>query len=105
MPIKQLVYFIDGIIQFLDILGEIEESKDEDIEQDTGNPQHLALLSLHFEEKRRQIEAEKQRSNEQWDQERRRLDETAFWYTIGRGQNAAKDVVGHARLEHDVRSC
>ena len=83
--------------------GEIGESKTNDIDDDTANPQHLAVLRLHFEEKRRQIEADKRRSQEQWEEERRRLGETAFWYTIGRAQVGDKDA-GNARPGHVV-SC
>lgn len=81
------------------ISGEIEESKDDD--DDSTSPQRLALLSLGFEEKRRQIEAERQRSQEQWEEERRKLGETTFWYTIGRARGNDKDS-GNAVQKYEV---
>ena len=68
--------------------GEIEESENKEGEEDTATAKHLTFLRLHFDEKRRQIEAEKRRNQEQWEEERRKLGETLFWYSIGRAQGS-----------------
>ena len=48
---------------------------------------------MQLDEKRRHIEAEKRRNQEQLDEERRRLGQTAFWYVLGkeRGKPGHKD--------------
>ncbi|XP_031567239.1 uncharacterized protein LOC116302157 isoform X2 [Actinia tenebrosa] len=68
--------------------GEIEETQNKEGEEDTATAKHLTFLRLHFDEKRRQIEAEKRRNHEQWEDERRKLGETLFWYSIGRAQGS-----------------
>ncbi|XP_048590718.1 uncharacterized protein LOC5518363 isoform X4 [Nematostella vectensis] len=65
--------------------GEIEETaSDEEQDEEKVNSKQLSLLKMQFEEKRRHIETEKRRNQEQWEEERRKLGQTAFWYMIGR---------------------
>lgn len=46
----------------------------------------IAYLQMQLEEKRRHIEAEKYRAQAEWEDQRRRLGQTAFWYVIGKAQ-------------------
>lgn len=48
----------------------------------------IAYLRMQLEEKRRHIEAEKYRAQAEWEDQRRRLGQTAFWYVIGKAQGS-----------------
>ncbi|EDO27938.1 predicted protein, partial [Nematostella vectensis] len=64
---------------------EIEETaSDEEQDEEKVTSKQLSLLKMQFEEKRRHIETEKRRNQEQWEEDRRKLGQTAFWYMIGR---------------------
>ena len=43
---------------------------------------------MQLEEKRRHIEAEKYRAQAEWEDQRRRLGQTAFWYVMGKAQGS-----------------
>lgn len=45
---------------------------------------------MQLEEKRRHIEAEKYRAQAEWEDQRRRLGQTAFWYVMGKAQGSPK---------------
>lgn len=68
------------------VLGEIEESQEDETEQGQAVTSQLAYLRMHLDEKRRHIEAEKHRAQAEWEDQRRRLGQTAFWYVIGKAQ-------------------
>ena len=51
----------------------------------------MTLLRMQLEEKRRHIEAEKRRTREHWEEQRRRVGQTAFWYMIGKAQGAGQE--------------
>ena len=67
-------------------LGEIEESQEDETEQEQAVTSQLAYLRMQLDEKRRHIEAEKHRAQAEWEDQRRRLGQTAFWYVIGKAQ-------------------
>ena len=68
------------------ILGEIEESQQGEAEENQALTSQLAYLRMQLDEKRRHIEAEKHRAQAEWEDQRRRLGQTAFWYVIGKTQ-------------------
>lgn len=67
-------------------LGEIVETPQEDVEDEQAVTSQIAYLRMQLEEKRRHIEAEKHRAQAEWEDQRRRLGQTAFWYVIGKAQ-------------------
>lgn len=67
-------------------LGEIEESQQDEAEEEQAVTSQLAYLRMQLDEKRRHIEAEKHRTQAEWEDQRRRLGQTAFWYVIGKAQ-------------------
>ncbi|XP_048590716.1 uncharacterized protein LOC5518363 isoform X2 [Nematostella vectensis] len=76
---------LEQAAQLAEMQGEIEETaSDEEQDEEKVNSKQLSLLKMQFEEKRRHIETEKRRNQEQWEEERRKLGQTAFWYMIGR---------------------
>ncbi|XP_068735780.1 fap1 adhesin-like isoform X1 [Montipora capricornis] len=72
--------------------GEIEASQGE-AEDDQAVTSQLALLRMQLDEKRRLIEAEKHRAQTEWEDQRRRLGQTAFWYVIGKAQGSEGTVM------------
>lgn len=68
------------------ILGEIEETPQDEVEDEQAVTSQIAYLRMQLEEKRRHIEAEKHRVQTEWEDQRRRLGQTAFWYVIGKAQ-------------------
>ena len=44
----------------------------------------LAILKMQLEEKRRHIEEEKRKMMEQWNEERTKLGQQAFWLAVGK---------------------
>ena len=52
----------------------------------------MTLLRMQLEEKRRHIEAEKRRSLEQWEEHRRHVGHTAFWYMMGKARGAGDQL-------------
>ncbi|XP_078381865.1 uncharacterized protein LOC144664608 isoform X5 [Oculina patagonica] len=65
--------------------GEIEETPDA-VEDEKAVTSQMAYLRMQLEEKRRHIEAEKHRAQAEWEDQRRRLGQTAFWYVMGKAQ-------------------
>lgn len=57
---------------------------------------------MQLEEKRRHIEAEKYRAHAEWEDQRRRLGQTAFWYVIGKAQGNKNVGEGTGS---EVRNC
>jgi len=57
-----------------------------DAVDDQAVTSQLAYLRIQLDEKRRHIEAEKHRAQAEWEDQRRRLGQTAFWYVIGKAQ-------------------
>ncbi|XP_078381859.1 uncharacterized protein LOC144664608 isoform X1 [Oculina patagonica] len=68
-----------------DAEGEIEETPDA-VEDEKAVTSQMAYLRMQLEEKRRHIEAEKHRAQAEWEDQRRRLGQTAFWYVMGKAQ-------------------
>ncbi|XP_022802926.1 calmodulin-regulated spectrin-associated protein 2-like isoform X3 [Stylophora pistillata] len=66
--------------------GEIEEPEQNEAEEEQAVTSQIAYLRMQLEEKRRHIEAEKHRAQAEWEDQRRRLGQTAFWYVIGKAQ-------------------
>ncbi|KAJ7361842.1 hypothetical protein OS493_014484 [Desmophyllum pertusum] len=66
--------------------GEIEETPQDEVEDEKAVTSQIAYLRMQLEEKRRHIEAEKHRAQTEWEDQRRRLGQTAFWYVIGKAQ-------------------
>lgn len=56
---------------------------------------------MQLEEKRRHIEAEKYRAQAEWEDQRRRLGQTAFWYVMGKAQGSQNVGEGTG---HEVRN-
>lgn len=68
------------------LLGEIEEPEQDEAENEQAVTSQIAYLRMQLEEKRRHIEAEKHRAQAEWEDQRRRLGQTAFRYVIGKAQ-------------------
>ena len=77
---------VDSWVTLFCVLGEIVESQGDEGEQEKAVTSQLAYLRLQLDEKRRHIEAEKHRAQAEWEDQRRRLGQTAFWYVIGKAQ-------------------
>ena len=58
------------------------------MEDEKAATSQMAYLRMQLEEKRRHIEAEKYRAQAEWEDQRRRLGQTAFWYVIGKAQGS-----------------
>ncbi|XP_020617788.1 calmodulin-regulated spectrin-associated protein 2-like isoform X4 [Orbicella faveolata] len=87
--------------------GEIDETPDE-VEDEKVVTSQIAYLQMQLEEKRRHIEAEKYRAQAEWEDQRRRLGQTAFWYVIGKAQGnqnvregTGSEAVHVDRVPHD----
>eukprot|EP00794_Sanderia_malayensis_P011804 gene11804-13027_t len=61
------------------------ERKDESAGRSPREPlaPRLAILKMQLEERRRHIEEEKKRMVEQWNEERARVGQQAFWFAVG----------------------
>ncbi len=51
----------------------------------------LAILKMQLEERRRHIEEEKKRMIEQWNEERIRVGQQAFWFAVGNKDGKVED--------------
>lgn len=71
------------------VLGEIDDTPDE-VEDEKVVTSQIAYLRMQLEEKRRHIEAEKYRAQAEWEDQRRKLGQTAFWYVMGKAQGSQK---------------
>ena len=51
----------------------------------------LAVLKMQLEEKRRHIEEEKRKMMHQWNEERTKLGQQAFWLAVGKESNLERE--------------
>lgn len=72
------------------------------MEDEKAVTSQIAYLRMQLEEKRRHIEAEKYRAQAEWEDQRRRLGQTAFWYVIGKAQGNKNVGEGTGS---EVRNC